>query len=403
VTKARRRISIGLATGAALAVGWALLRPESVPVDVAPVVRSPLRVTVDEEGETRVRDRFMITAPTAGRLLRSELDAGDVVEPGMLIASIEPLPLDPRTHAGALARVEAAEATLSAARARVALTNAALEQARRSAARAEQLREKGTLSAEAHELAMLEQTRQEQEAAAARFAADAAEHDAEAARAALLTAQDSAAGAAAAPAGKRSGPSSRVEVRSPAAGRVLRVLEESERIIAAGTPLLEIGDPDSLELVIDVLSTDAVRIHPGARVLVEEWGGDGALEARVRRVEPSGFTKVSALGVEEQRVNVIADLAEPNPALGDGYRFEARIVVWEGPDVLQVPASALFRQAGAWSVFVVDGTRARRRDVTIGQRGGFAAEIREGLSPGETVVLYPSDRLADGVRIRPLP
>jgi HlyD family secretion protein len=399
VTRARRRLAIGLGAGAALAVGWALLRPDPVPVDVAPVVRSPLRVTVDEEGETRVRDRFTITAPTAGRLLRSELDAGDAAEPGMLLASIEPLPLDPRTQAGARARLEGAEATRRAAQAQVALTNAALEQARRSTARAGQLREKGTLSAEAHELALLEQTRREQEYAAARFAADAADHDVEAARAELLSAQDGSRGPArAAPA-----PTSRIEVRSPAAGRVLRVLEESERIIAAGTPLLEIGDPDSLELVIDVLSTDAVRIHPGARVLVEEWGGEGALEARVRRVEPSGFTKVSALGVEEQRVNVIADLAEPNRALGDGYRFEARIVVWEGPDVLQVPASALFRHGGAWSVFVVEGGRARRRDVEMGQRGGFAAEIRTGLSPGETVVLYPSDRLADGVRIRSLP
>ena len=401
MTRARRRLSIGAAAGVALAGAWALFRPDPVPVDVAPVVRSELRVTVDEEGETRVRDRFAITAPTAGRLLRSELDAGDAVEPGTLLASLEPLPLDPRTQAGALARLEAAEATRRAARAQVALTNAALEQARRSAARAEQLRQAGTLSAEALELALLEQTRHEQETAAARFAADAADHDAEAARATLLAAQD--ASPAPARGSGRPAPISRVEVRSPAAGRVLRVLEESERIIAAGTPLLEIGDPASLELVIDVLSTDAVRIHPGARVLVEDWGGDGALEAHVRRVEPSGFTKVSALGVEEQRVNVIADLAEPNPALGDGYRFEARIVVWEGPDVLQVPASALFRHAGAWSVFVVDGSRARRRGVSVGQRGGFAAEIREGLSPGETIVLYPSDRLADGVRIRALP
>ena len=192
-------------------------------------------------------------------------------------------------------------------------------------------------------------------------------------------------------------------MRSPAAGRVLRVLEESERIIAAGTPLLEIGDPASLELVIDVLSTDAVRIRPGRRCSSRTGAATARCEARVRRVEPSGFTKISALGVEEQRVNVIADLAEPNPALGDGYRFEARIVVWEAADVLQVPASALFRHGGAWSVFVVEGRRARRRDVSVGQRGGLAAEIREGLSPGETVVLYPSDRLADGVRIRALP
>jgi HlyD family secretion protein len=401
VTRARRRISIGLAVAVALAAGWTLLRPDAVPVDVAPVVRGQLRVTVDEEGETRVRDRFTITAPTAGRLLRSELDAGDAVEPGTLLASIEPLPLDARTQAGALARLEAAEATLHAARARVALAGAALEQARRAATRAEQLREKGTLSDEAHEQALLELTRHQQETAAARFAADAAEHDAEAARAALLAAPD--ASAPPARGGGRPPPTSRLEVRSPAAGRVLRVLEESERIIAAGTPLLEIGDPDSLELVIDVLSTDAVRIRPGARVIVKDWGGDGALEARVRRVEPSGFKKVSALGVEEQRVNVIADLAEPNPALGDGYRFEAMIVVWEGPGVLQVPASALFRQAGAWSVFVVEGRRARRREVTVGQRGGYAAEIRDGLAPGETVVLYPSDRLEDGVRIRAVP
>ena len=401
MTKTRRRISIGLAAGVALAAGWTLLRPAAVPVDVATVERGPLRVTVDEEGETRVRDRFTITAPTAGRLLRSELDAGDTVEPGTLLASIEPLPLDPRTQAGARARLEAAEATRRAAQAQVALTNAALEQARRSATRAEQLLEKGTLSAEAHELALLDLTRHEQETASARFAADAADHDVEAARAALLAAPDGSPPPA--QGSRRPAPISRLEVRSPAAGRVLRVLEESERIIAAGSPLLEIGDPDSLELVIDVLSTDAVRIHPGARVIVKDWGGDGALEARVRRVEPSGFRKVSALGVEEQRVNVIADLAEPNPALGDGYRFEAMIVVWEGPGVLQVPASALFRQAGDWSVFLVEGSRARRRDVKIGQRGGFAAEIREGLTEGETVVLYPSDRLADGVRIRPLP
>ena len=401
MTRVRRRLSIATGAGVALAIAWVLFRPDPVPVDVAPVVRGALRVTVDEEGETRVRDRFTITAPTAGRLLRSELDAGDAVQPGTLLASLEPLPLDPRTQAGALARLEAAEATRRAARAQVALASAALEQARRSAARAEQLRQAGTLSAEAHELALLEQTQHEQESAAAGFAADAADHDAEAARAALLAAQDPSPHPARG--SGRPAPISRVEVRSPAAGRVLRVLEESERIIAAGTPLLEIGDPASLELVIDVLSTDAVRIHPGARVLVEDWGGDGALEARVRRIEPSGFTKVSALGVEEQRVNVIADLAEANPALGDGYRFEAHIVVWEGADVLQAPASALFRHAGAWSVFVVDGNRARRRDVSVGQLGGFAAEIREGLTPGETIVLYPSDRVADGVRIRPIP
>jgi HlyD family secretion protein len=362
------------------------------------VARAALRVTVDEEGETRVRDRFVITAPTAGRLLRGELDPGDPVEVGARLARIEPLPLDPRTQAGARARVEAAEAARRAAQAQVALTRAGLEQAERSAARANQLRQAGTLSAEQEELAQLELTRRKQEYAAARFTADAADHDVEEARAALL-----AAGPAGPAAPSRPGTNSRIDVLSPVAGRVLRVLEESERIVAAGTPLLEIGDPDSLELVVDVLSTDAVKIRPGAPLWVEDWGGEGRLLAHVRRVEPSGFTKVSALGVEEQRVNVIGDLAEPNPALGDGYRFEARIVVWEGEQVLQVPASALFRHGDAWSVFVVDGGRARRREVAVGQRGGFAAEIREGLAEGESVVLYPSDRLADGVRVHPRP
>jgi HlyD family secretion protein len=396
----RRRLLLAAGLAAALAILFVLFRADPVPVSVATAERAPLLVTVDEEGATRVRDRFAITAPTAGRLLRSELDAGDAVEADALVARIEPLPLDPREHAGASARLEAAEATLRAARAQVALTKASLEQARRSTARAEQLRQAGTLSAEAYEQAQLEKTRREQEHVAARFAADAAQHDVEVASAALLAAQDQS--QATARGGPRSG-DARIDVRSPVAGRVLRVLEESERIVAAGTPLLEIGDPSSLELVIDVLSTDAVRIPAGARVLVEDWGGEGTLLARVRLVEPSGFTKISALGVEEQRVNVIADLDAPNAALGDGYRFEARIVVWEGEDVLQIPASALFRHAGVWSVFVVERSRARRREVSVGRRGGFAAEIREGLEPGEVVVLYPSDRLADGVRVRALP
>jgi HlyD family secretion protein len=184
-------------------------------------------------------------------------------------------------------------------------------------------------------------------------------------------------------------------------GQVLRVLEESERIVLAGTPLLEIGNPGSLEIVSDLLSRDAVRVAPGARVGVEDWGGPGTLEARVRLVEPSGFTKISALGVEEQRVNVVSDLVAPEPRLGDGYRVEVRIVVWEDADVVQIPASALFRAGEEWAVFVVDGGRARQRIVEAGEQGTFEAEIREGLAEGETVVLHPSDRLRDGARVSP--
>jgi HlyD family secretion protein len=183
---------------------------------------------------------------------------------------------------------------------------------------------------------------------------------------------------------------------------VLRVLEESERSVAPGTPLLEIGDPTSLEIVVDVLSTDAVRIEPGAAVLVEEWGGAGTLLARVRRVEPSGFTKVSALGVEEQRVNVVADFEDSVGGLGDGYRVEARIVVWEAAGVLKAPTSALFRSGEVWCVFAVEGGRARRREVSVGQRGPFESEILAGLEPGVALILHPSDQVDNGVRVRPL-
>jgi HlyD family secretion protein len=192
-------------------------------------------------------------------------------------------------------------------------------------------------------------------------------------------------------------------VLSPINGRVLRVLEESQRIVPAGLPLLVVGDPSRLEIVVDVLSTDAVRIRPGATLFVEDWGGEQALEARVRRVEPSGFTKTSALGVEEQRVNVIADLLEPAPGLGDGYRVEARIVVWEADNVLRVPASALFRQGQRWSVFVLDAGRARLRAVDVGERGTLQVQVLGGLSEGERVVVHPSDRVADGVRVEAAP
>ena len=193
-----------------------------------------------------------------------------------------------------------------------------------------------------------------------------------------------------------------IDVRSPVAGHVLRVHEESERIVAAGTPLLEVGDPGDIEVVVDVLSADAVRIRPGAPVAIEDWGGEQPLEARVRLVEPSGFTKVSALGVEEQRVNVVADFVDGPGALGDGYRVEARVVVWEAPDVVRVPGSALFRRGDAWHVFVVERGTARLRRVEVGHRGSFEAELLAGLEPGERVVLHPSDRVQDGVRVREL-
>jgi HlyD family secretion protein len=402
VGRLRRILGVALGAAALLAAGYYLVRAPAVPVELAEVTRGALRVTVDEEGETRVRERFVVAAPTSGRLLRIALDEGDSVGAGDVVARIVPSPLDPRDQAAAQARLEAAQAQKQAAVARRSLAEAALAQARRDAERADLLRKAGTISAEAHEQARLSLTRAREEGRAAGFAVDAAEHEVQAARAALLAsrAPGPRAGSGGEPCSDGSGPC--VDVRAPVPGEVLRVLEESERIVLAGTPLLELGDPGDLEIVVDVLSADAVRIQPGAEMVVEDWGGDAPLRARVRLVEPSGFTKVSALGVDEQRVNVIGDFVDPPGRLGDGFRVEARVVVWEGADVVRVPGSALFRRGDAWNVFVVDGGRARRREVEVGQRGTFEAEVRGGLEAGERVVLHPSDRVQDDVRVRPL-
>jgi HlyD family secretion protein len=397
----RRRLGAAAAVALVLLGGWWLLRAPAVPVELAAASRGPLRVTVDEEGQTRVRRRYVVAAPTAGRLLRIDLDEGDAVAAGGGVALLEPAPLDPRDEATAEARLRAAEAQKRASDARAALAEAALLQAKRDSERAERLRQAGAKSDEALELAHLKHTEAAQELEAARFAADAADHEVEASRAVLIAART--------PRQKGSvdrgpceGGAPCIEVRSPVAGSVLRVYEESERIVAAGTPLLEVGDPRDVEIVVDVLSADAVKIRPGAPVEIEDWGGEQPLEGRVRLVEPSGFTKVSALGVEEQRVNVVADFVDGAGALGDGYRVEARVVVWEAPDVLRVPGSALFRRGEGWHVFVVEGNAARLRAVEVGHRGSFEAELLAGLEPGERVVLHPSDRVRDGVRVREL-
>jgi HlyD family secretion protein len=403
----RRLVWAAAATAAVLALWW-LWRPRPIAVDVATVTRGPLVVTVDEEGETRVRQRYVVAAPTSGRLVRIDLDEGDPLAAGEAVARIEPAPLGPRALATAQARLEAAEASERAAAARLGRAQAALVQARRDAARAEQLHSAGTISDDAREKARLAETSVAREHEEAGHAVDAARHEIEAARAQLIAAGGvaadpgpDAAGEGEAGDGPCAGAVPCVEARAPVAGRVLRVLEKSERVVLAGTPLVEIGDPADIEIVSDLLSRDAVRVAAGARVLVDDWGGPGALEARVRRVEPSGFTKVSALGVEEQRVNVVADLVAPEPRLGDGFRVEVRIVVWEGEDVVQVPASALFRVGAEWAVFAVEGGRARQRIVRVGQQATFEAEVREGLAEGELVVLHPSDRLRDGVRVTP--
>ena len=393
----RRRIGMAAAALVVLALLVFVFRPVPVRVEVGRVARGGVVVTVDEEGETRVRDRFVVAAPIAGRVARLTLQAGDAVARGAVVARMHPLPLDPRTRAEAEARIEAAQAALREADARVEQARAARQQAGRSAARARELGKMGTIGVEERELSELAETARGKEFEAAEFADRAARFSLEAARAALMApGGDGNEGLVSACA---TGEPGCLELRAPVDGQVLRVPEKSERVVAAGATLVEIGDPAALEIVVDVLSTDAVKVRPGAQMLIEEWGGAEPLTARVRVVEPSGFTKISALGVEEQRVYIIGDFAAGAATLGDGFRIEARIVVAERDDALTVPTSALFRRQGEWSVFTVEAGRARRRPVQIGERNQSVAELLGGLDDGASVILHPSDQVEDGVRV----
>jgi HlyD family secretion protein len=355
------------------------MMPRRVVVDVAKVTRGPLRVTVEEEGKTRVQDRFVVSAPVAGFVRRITLEVGDRVSRGQVVAQLEPLRstgLDPRSRAEAEARVEAAKAALDAAKENARVATASDDYARAKYDRTKRLFESGFASKDDWG-----------------FAVEVARSDLDAARTQLLYSSGEG--------GRGSGGS--VAVRAPVEGRVLGIPHKDEGAVEAGRPLIEIGNPRALEVEVDVLSSDAVRIRPGTTVHFDRWGGDGLLEGKVRTVEPAGFTKVSALGVEEQRVLVIADITSP-PALweqlGDGYRLEASFLLWEGDDILQVPASALFRYEGGWAAFTVEGGRAKRRTVTIGRHNGLVAQILSGMAEEETVIPHPSDKIEDGTRIR---
>jgi len=361
--------------------------PDAVPVDVAPVQRGPLAITVDEDGETRAKDRFVISAPVAGRISRIDLREGDRVTAGQEIAKIWPVPLSARESDEQLARITAAEALAREAEERVRHAATDHEQAVRERIRVEKLVKDGFVSPQAVEHAQVMETTGANELAAARFRARSAAADAKAARVALMAIGSG-------------GGNPAVPLRSPTAGQILRIPERSERVVAAGTALMTVGDPSALEIVIDVLSNEGVKIKPGMPVRLEGWGGPQPLHARVRLVEPFAFTKVSALGVEEQRVNVIADFVDPPQSLGDAFRVEARIVIWSSEDTLKIPSNALFRKGDGWAVFVADGRRARLRAVKPGHGGPLESEILEGLAAGDRVLLHPSNEIADGTRIR---
>jgi HlyD family secretion protein len=385
----KRLMWLGAAAVAVLLLALAF-RPTPIQVEVGEVARGPLELTIDADGVTRVVDRFQVAAPVTGRLQRIDVREGDPVARGQTIARIAPVPLDPQAISQARSAVAAAEARLEEANVRVVQTRAAMEMAARTADRIRAVVAEGGMSQEALDRAELEATSAEREYSVALSRVRAASSEVAAARAAMVDVDpEGVAGRAVA------------TVASPAAGRVLRVHERSDRVVPAGTPLVDIGDAEGLEVVVDVLSTDAVRIPPNARMRIEDWGGEGGLHARVRLVEPAAFTRVSALGVEEQRVNVIGDLIGAPTALGDGYRVEARIVVWEASDVLKVPASAIFRTTDGWAAFVVEEGRARLREIEIGNRGIAEVEVLGGLTEGDEVVLFPSDQLADGARVSP--
>ena len=386
-------LAIAVLVAAGLVYGF---MPRAVPVDLAEVTRAPLTVTVEEEGKTRVRERYTVSAPVAGFVRRIALKAGDAVAAGQALAVIEParaVALDPRSRAQAQAQVSAAQAALAAAQENARAAAAGAQLAQQERVRAESLRQSNFVSAQALDSARTAETRARAAEAAAQHAVRVARFDLETARAAVASTARLQAGGAA----------ERVQVRAPVAAHVLKLLHESEGAVVAGQPLLEIGDPASLEVEVEVLSTHAVKIAPGSKVILDRWGGAQPVAGTVRVVEPSGYTKISALGVEEQRVRVIVDFSSPREAwarLGDGYRVEARFVLWEGQDVLQLPTSALFRQGEGWAAFVLDGRRVRLTPVEIGQRAGLASQVVSGLKAGDRVVAHPDETIEDGVRVK---
>lgn len=380
----KSRLLWGAVALATLALVVRTFMPAPVPVVAGPLERGPMRVTLDEDGKVRAYDRYVVTAPVAGRLLRVALREGDRVEAGQVVARIAPEPLTRREREEQQARLAAARALKLEADEQVRQAQAALEQATRERKRAESLVAQKFVSAQAAEQARIAETAAAATFDAARFRASAGAAEVRAAEAGLIS--------------LRAGSTTLVDVGAPVAGEVLQLHEKSERVLAVGTPIATLGDPSRFEIVLDYLTIDAVKIRPGMTVLLENWGG-GTLKARVRRVEPGAFTKISALGIEEQRTNVIADFIDPPGPLKDGYRVEGRVVVWEADAVLKVPVSSLFRRNGGWAVFAVSDGRARLKPVDIGQRNALEAEVLEGVAEGDRIIRHPPQDLTEHARV----
>jgi HlyD family secretion protein len=386
-----RVVTAAVLLAATAGIVWSLI-PSPIPVETATVTKGHFVATVDEDGKTRVRERYVVAAPLAGRLTRVSLKVGDKVKADDIVATIVPSPapfLDPRSRREAEERLGAAEAAVERTLATVQRTRAEADQANTDLGRVRTLVERSASTAQALERAELAMRVADRDMRAAEFQNHAAEHEVAQARALLARYGDSPT-----PEGWN--------VTVPVAGLVLKVTQESETIIQPGSPIIEIGNPHDLEIVVDVLSRDAVEIRPGAEVTIENWGGSGVLSGSVRRVEPAAFTKTSTLGVEEQRVNILIDFATPPEqwaGLGDGYQLDARITVFTREDAIVVPAGALFRSGDTWNVFVVKDGRALGRSVVLLRRSGRSAAVAAGLSPDEQVIVYPSDRISSGVRV----
>lgn len=367
-------------------------RPKPLAVEAATIGRGRVRVEAEADGRTRVKDRFIVSAPLSGAVSRPALRAGDRVKQGDPLVTLDPSApplLDARSRAQSEAQVRLSRAARAQAEARVDVARTALDFARVELERTRNLSSSGSLPQVSLDAAELKWKTSEQEYASAKLGVEMARFDQQTAEAALSS-----------PTSPRGG----VTLRSPTDGAVLRVLLEDGGVVPAGTAILEIGDPRALEVVVDLLSMDAVNVRPGAAVVVERWGGDDALSAQVRTVEPAGFTKVSALGIEEQRVHVIADFTSPpssRAALGDGYRIQARVVLFNLPDVVRVPLSALFRDGDAWAVYALTGASVTATRVSIGRRNQRYAEVLSGLAEGTRVIVHPSDKLREGIQVMP--
>ncbi len=386
--------------GALLALLIAGLRPRPAEVEIATVGRGPLTVSVLEEGKTRIRHRYVISPPVSGFLNRVPLRAGARIEAGKtVLATLQPQPasfLDPRARAEAEARVKAAEAAKMQRETQIARATDALDLAQKERTRAQALRKSGAIATREWDTADMQVSMLMRELRTAEFGLQVAEFERAQAEAALMQSQH--------PNSGNSNGAPPLEIVSPVTGFVLNVTEESARILLAGASIMEVGDPTDLEAEIELLSSDAVGVQPGADVSIEQWGGDRPLRGRVIVVEPGGYTKISALGVEEQRVKVRVEFVDPLPpgaVLGDRYRVEARIVTWRGESVLQVPTGALFRRGGDWMTFLFDHGKARATKIEIAHNNGAVAEVRTGLKEGQRVILHPPDAITDGAAVKP--